>query len=230
MASVAGIVSLTLAGCVECDVTPSFSAATTTVNVGDTVVFTDFSTGDIASGTWNLVGASTEVIGWAGRGTSVAVVYNTPGTYDAELSILGRGECGQTYSEEGYITVLPLAGVGCEGITSVTDEDGNTYDVIEIGSQCWMQENLKTTKYKDGNAIPGALDDVAWASTATGAYAIFDNNSANDLTYGKLYNFYAAATGKLCPEGWHVPSQVEWQTLSNTVSADANALKATSNV
>jgi hypothetical protein len=79
------------------------------------------------------------------------------------------------------------------------DIDGNVYQTIRIGTQVWMQENLKTTRYKDGTAIPTGLSDTAWENTTSGAYAIYDNNTANYTTYGKLYNWYAVNTGKLAP-------------------------------
>ena len=96
---------------------------------------------------------------------------------------------------------------------TVADIDGNVYNVVKIGNQCWMQENLKTTKYKNGTAIASGLDATQWSNATTGAYAIYDDNSANDATYGKLYNGHAVATGQLCPNGWHVPSDAEWKTL-----------------
>ena len=232
VASTAGMVGLAISGCVnDCSVTAGFSASPTTVYAGDTVVFTDFTVGDYGTGSWHFSGGSPEFPEWAGRGSTVSVIYNTPGTYAVSLLVSERtDDCsGNELDLPGYITVLPLPSDGCEGITSVTDADGNTYNVIEIGSQCWMQENLKTTRYKDGGSISGNLDDATWESISFGAYAIFDNISANDLTYGKLYNFFALAGGKLCPEGWHIPSQAEWQLLVDHVGADANAFKATTN-
>ena len=99
------------------------------------------------------------------------------------------------------------------GVSTVKDIDGNIYNTVSIGTQCWTKENLKTTKYKDGTAIPTGLNDAEWANTTTGAYAIYDNNAANNTTYGKLYNWYAVNTGNLAPAGWHVPTDAEWTTL-----------------
>ncbi|MBK9327803.1 MAG: fibrobacter succinogenes major paralogous domain-containing protein [Sphingobacteriales bacterium] len=103
---------------------------------------------------------------------------------------------------------------GCDGPSTVTDIDGNVYNVVKIGNQCWMKENLKTTRYNDGSAIPTGLSNTAWEATTNGAYAIYDNNAANNTTYGKLYNWYAVNTGKLAPAGWHVPTDAEWTTLT----------------
>jgi hypothetical protein len=73
------------------------------------------------------------------------------------------------------------------------DADGNTYSTVTIGNQVWMKENLKTSKYRNGNPIPTNLNDNDWASTTSGAYSIFNNDFANNATYGKLYNWYAVA-------------------------------------
>jgi uncharacterized protein (TIGR02145 family) len=114
-------------------------------------------------------------------------------------------------------------GVDCGGATclacvvtcqvTVTDIDGNVYNVVKIGDQCWMRENLKTSKYNDGTSIPTGLSNFEWYSTTSGAYAIYLDNSANNTTYGKLYNWYAVNTGKLCPSGWHIPTMAEWTVL-----------------
>ncbi len=77
-----------------------------------------------------------------------------------------------------------------------------------------MAENLKTGQYRNGNAIPTNLDNTAWQYTTSGAYAIYDNDPANDATYGKLYNWYAVDDSRgLCPTGWHVPSDDEWKEM-----------------
>lgn len=99
---------------------------------------------------------------------------------------------------------------------TVTDIDGNVYPTVSIGTQCWMKTNLKTTLYRDGSTIYTGLSNSAWGTTTSGAYAIYDNNAANNDIYGKLYNFYAVADPRgLCPTGWHVPSDAEWTTLEN---------------
>jgi uncharacterized protein (TIGR02145 family) len=95
----------------------------------------------------------------------------------------------------------------------VTDADGNRYDTIRIGTQVWMVQNLRTTKYNDGTPIPTGLSNDDWRTTKKGAYAIYDNKAANDATYGKLYNWYAVGSGKLAPKGWHVSTREDWSTL-----------------
>lgn len=102
----------------------------------------------------------------------------------------------------------------CVGTPTVTDIDNNTYKTVQIGTQCWMRENLKVSKYRNGVAIPTGLNDATWSSTTSGAYAIYDNNNANDALYGKLYNLHAVKDVRgLCPTGWHVPTRDEWDKL-----------------
>jgi uncharacterized protein (TIGR02145 family) len=99
---------------------------------------------------------------------------------------------------------------------TIKDIDGNTYKTIQIGSQTWMAENLKTTRYRNGVSIPNITDNAKWSNDKIGAYCSYNNNSANDCPYGKLYNSYAIEnTNELCPTGWHVPSETEWMTLVN---------------
>jgi len=101
-------------------------------------------------------------------------------------------------------------------LNSVTDIDGNVYQAVVIGTQEWMKENLKVSKYRNGDLISTNLDNTSWQNTTSGAYVIYDNNTANDSIYGKLYNWYAVADPRgLCPAGWHVPSDAEWTTLEN---------------
>jgi len=98
---------------------------------------------------------------------------------------------------------------------TITDIDGNTYNTVSIGSQCWMKENLKTSKYNDGTAITTGLDITAWNTTTSGAFSIYNDADSNNTKYGKLYNGYAVQTGKLAPSGWHVSTDAEFKTLIN---------------
>jgi uncharacterized protein (TIGR02145 family) len=114
---------------------------------------------------------------------------------------------------------------------TMSDIDGNTYKTIVIGTQTWMAENLRTTKYRNGDAIPTNLTDVAWGAATTGAY---DNYTADNTNYGKLYNWYAVSDNRnLCPVGWHVPSDAEWTTLEQYLGGTLDAggkLKSTSSL
>lgn len=110
---------------------------------------------------------------------------------------------GTTYSEDHVLETLLM------------DQDGNEYHAITIGTQVWMQENLKTTRLNDGTAISYVPIPGEWINKAMPAYSWYENNEDNKDSYGAMYNFYAVNTGKLCPAGWHVPSREEWLTLIN---------------
>jgi uncharacterized protein (TIGR02145 family) len=97
--------------------------------------------------------------------------------------------------------------------TTVTDIDGNEYDIVTIGSQYWMKENLRTTKYNDGTSIPLVTDGTTWNGLWTPAYCWNQNDPSTFSDFGPLYNWFAANTGNLCPTNWHIPSLTEWQIL-----------------
>jgi uncharacterized protein (TIGR02145 family) len=100
-----------------------------------------------------------------------------------------------------------------------TDADGNNYTVVTIGNQTWMAENLRTTRYNDGTAIPLVIK--AWGSTVTPGYCWYNDDAATYKNlYGALYNWYTISTGKLAPAGWHVASIDEWGTLENYLIAN----------
>jgi len=98
---------------------------------------------------------------------------------------------------------------------TVTDYDSNVYKTVKIGDQWWMAENLKVTHYRNGDPIPNVTDATEWNALTTGAYCNYDNNSSNAEIYGRLYNWYAVTDSNIAPEGWHVPSDAEWETLVN---------------
>ena len=103
----------------------------------------------------------------------------------------------------------------------VTDIDGNVYHTVTIGTQTWMVENLKTTKYNDGTSIPDVTDNTAWYALTSGACCDYNNTSGNSITYGKLYNYSAVIDSrKLCPTGWHIPTDAEWTALSTFLGGE----------
>jgi uncharacterized protein (TIGR02145 family) len=106
----------------------------------------------------------------------------------------------------------------------IIDADGNIYKVIAIGTQIWMAENLRTTKFKDGTTIPKVSDDAKWTELSTPAYCWYANNETGYKELcGALYNWYTVNTGKLCPSGWHVPSDAEWTTLTDYLGGESLA-------
>lgn len=106
---------------------------------------------------------------------------------------------------------------------SLTDIDGNIYTMVTIGSQVWMVENLKTTKYNDGTSITLITDNTEWSNASAPAYCWYDNDISNKELYGALYKWYAVNTDKLCPSGWHVPSESEWSELVSFLGGEAIA-------
>jgi uncharacterized protein (TIGR02145 family) len=106
------------------------------------------------------------------------------------------------------------------GVSNVSDIDGNVYNTVLIGSQCWLGKNLKTTKFNDGTEIPNVTDNPVWDTISTPAYCWYDNNQSYKDPYGALYNgwvFDPSVNGgkQICPEGWHIPNDDEWTTLTD---------------
>jgi uncharacterized protein (TIGR02145 family) len=115
---------------------------------------------------------------------------------------------------------------------TLQDVEGNTYATIQIGTQTWMAENLKTSRYDNGSLIPNVTDDNEWMNLTTPAWCNLRNKQAFDVTYGKLYNWYTVSAGNLCPAGWHVPTESEWTVLTDYLGGAYVAggkLKAISN-
>ncbi|HEX6223333.1 MAG TPA: fibrobacter succinogenes major paralogous domain-containing protein [Chryseolinea sp.] len=111
-------------------------------------------------------------------------------------------------------------GNGGPDFQHVQDIEDNVYPAVAIGSQVWMADNLKVTKYNDGTDIPYKTDNDNVGSLTTGAFSYYNKDVANSSLYGALYNWHSIATGKLCPSGWHVPSDAEWSTLINFLGGE----------
>jgi uncharacterized protein (TIGR02145 family) len=104
------------------------------------------------------------------------------------------------------------------------DGDGNIYNTIKVGSQEWLLENLKTTKLNDGTLIPLVSDPWEWDGLTTPARCWYNNDGdSNKDVYGGLYNWYAINTKKLCPKGWHIPTEDEWNWLFSNFGGTGNA-------
>jgi uncharacterized protein (TIGR02145 family) len=98
----------------------------------------------------------------------------------------------------------------------VKDFEGNTYQTVKIGTQIWMAENLKSLLYSDGTDIPLVSDSTGWKKLTSPGYCWYNNfDTAKNHFYGALYNGYTITTSKICPSGWHVPSNDEWKILND---------------
>jgi uncharacterized protein (TIGR02145 family) len=107
---------------------------------------------------------------------------------------------------------------------SVSDAEGNVYKTTTIGSQTWMAENLRSVKLTDGTVIPHVKDNNTWSNLTTPAYCYYANDSVyNKNGLGALYNWYTVQSNKLCPTGWHVPSDAEFLTLVTSLGVDSLA-------
>lgn len=114
--------------------------------------------------------------------------------------------------------------INVKGSGTVTDYDGNVYNTVVIGTQTWMVENLKVTHYRNGEDIPNVTDNTQWAYLTTGAYCNYNNDVSNSTTYGRLYNWYSVNDSrKIAPIGWHVPTDIEWSTLTTYLGGESVA-------
>ena len=135
------------------------------------------------------------------------------------LTACGGGGGGGGSSDSGS----GGGGDGSSGATTVTDIDGNVYNTVTIGTQVWMKENLKVTKYRNGDAIPTTTGSISNDSSSKYQWAYNDNES-NATIYGRLYTWYAVTdTRGVCPTGWHVPTDAEWTTLKDYLGGESVA-------
>lgn len=145
-------------------------------------------------------------------------------------------KCFETYVLEEWHTLWCLESeepepFECEDI--VTDIEGNDYQTVEIGEQCWFAENLKTTKYNNGSDIPNVTENAVWNTLTTDAYCWYQNNYAEyGSVFGALYNWHAVNTGLLCPEGWSVATDEDWKQMEihlgmTPAEADATGWRGT---
>ena len=109
--------------------------------------------------------------------------------------------------------------IGKPGL-NITDSEGNSYKTVKIGTQTWMAENLKVSKFNDGTTIPNITDNNQWENNTIGAWCYYNNDAANNAKYGKLYNWFAISpttngNKNVCPTGWHLPSDAEWTVLTD---------------
>ena len=203
----------------------------TLVNNQVVLTWTDNSTNEtgfkiermIGTGSWSEIGSVAPEVTPASVQVTIFVATDpiSGATYTYRVYSFNSVGNSLSYSNSFLITI-PV---------TVTDSDGNTYQTVTICNQIWIKTTLNVSKYRNGDVIPQVTDPAVWANLTTGAWCYYNNNSANGITYGKLYNWYAVNdTRGLAPTGWHVPTDAEWTYLTDCLGGGSVAggkMKAT---
>ncbi len=162
------------------------------------------------------IALSTKTTDGTGTGSYTSNLTNLTAGTNYYLKAYASNAIGTSYGNQIF-----FATPQCNTGSVITDIDGNTYNTVVIGSQTWMKENLRTTKYNNGDAIPNITNSSQWAASTTAAWAYYNNNSSYNNDYGKLYNGYTIDPNKnVCPCGYHIPSDAEWNTLVNYLGGE----------
>jgi uncharacterized protein (TIGR02145 family) len=206
--------------------TISISLITTTTAVSGGTITSDGGANITARGVaWSTspnptIALTTRTNDGSGTGTFTTNLTGLLANTTYYLRAYATNSVGTAYGNEVSFTTLNISG------PNVTDIDGNIYQSVIICNQTWTKTNLNASKYRDGTLIPQVTDFTQWANLTTGAWCYYANNTANGTIYGKLYNWYAvmgiydaaslnnpSLRKQLAPQGWHIPSQTEWDTL-----------------
>lgn len=220
--------SLSLAGGIEItgDIPmPQVPPSTITVNIyGGATGGTILATQEFLSGNWSadfdFSAYNTYQKGWIGNAARVRVNFtNTSGIVAG-----GNYWSEMLFDGNSYNAARKPVATGLARIPGyVVDLEGNTYRTVTIGTQEWMAENLRVTKYNDGTDIPLVTDGGTWIGLSTAAYCWYDNDIANRHSYGALYNWYAVSPTnpkQIAPDGWRVPTDADWTALENYLTAN----------
>ncbi len=126
-----------------------------------------------------------------------------------------------TFVNHILFAILILLSLSCKKdrlqTGTVTDIDGNVYKTVKIGTQTWMAENLRTTRLNDGTALNEINDKVEWGATQTPGFCWFNYDINEKKPWGAFYNSKAVYSGKLAPQGWHIPTNEDWELLAQTL-------------
>jgi len=174
-----------------------------------------------------------------GVGTAGSTPYNYSWSTTNEklgshtIKAISEDDDNESKSDEIEVFIVDNGGGGgtgepCPGMPTITDIDGNVYNTVLIGDQCWMKENLKTITYNNGTPITNVTDTDEWAILFTGAYVWYNNDFSWKDKYGAFYNWYATVNpNDLCPSGWHVPTHDEWRELPGGIfNTNGNEIKS----
>jgi len=204
-------------------ITEATNVTANSATVGSTIT-ADGGTEVLSRGVcWNINGnptiSDTKTTDGKGMGSFTSSLTGLTASTTYYVRAYATNSEGTAYGNQISITTISNSG------GTVTDIDGNVYNTVIIGTQVWMVENLKTTKYRNGDPIPNVTGDAAWVALNTGAYC-WDNNDAapNKIAYGALYNWYSVADSRnIAPTGWHVPTDAEWTTLTTFLGGESVA-------
>ena len=202
-----------------------FTADTLSGEAPLTVSFLDTSLYEPISWQWDFGDGSTS--------SDVNPVYEYTTAGDYTVSLTASNAYGMDSETKVNYIVVTSSGGSCP--PTVTDFDGNSYNTVLIGDQCWMKENLKVTHYPNGDAIPYITDNSAWGALGDNntddAYCYYNNNTGSE--YGALYSYAASiadnwtrdnSSGQgICPAGWHLPTDAEWTILSDYLGGSSVA-------
>jgi uncharacterized protein (TIGR02145 family) len=164
------------------------------------------------------VSLATKTVNGSGIGAFISYMFDLKPNTVYYVRAYGTNGAGTGYGK--LDTVRTRTWVNCP--STVKDIDNNVYNVVTIGYQCWTKENLKVSRYSNGDVIPVIINERIWESQTSGMRCWYANDSISfEEPYGNLYNWYAVSDKKgLCPSGWHVPTDVEWSTLTDYLGGE----------
>jgi len=161
----------------------------------------------LSSNTNPTIALTTKTLDGSGTGTFTSSLTGLTPNTTYYVRAYATNSVGTAYGNEVSFTTYQA--------NAIADYDGNYYNIVTIGTQTWMAENLKTTRYRNGDAIENITDNTVWAVINIGAWCDYLNSASNGTKYGHLYNWYAASDSRyIAPMGWHIPTDAEWTILT----------------
>jgi len=192
----------------------TYNAATSGGNITDNGGFTITDRGVCWSTSSNPTTSGNITSDGTGTGSFISSITGLTANTTYYVRAYATNSTGTSYGSELSFTTSDF----------ITDYDGNAYGMVTIGSQVWLTSNLNVTHYRNGDAIPLFTDGTTWSNLQDGSYSNYDNIPTNANTYGRLYNYYTTVDSRgLCPTGWRVPTDQDWDNLVIYLGGDAVA-------